>query len=189
RVPALLHASRGALARPLRSAGLPRRRRDRPGPAGVLSVHDLLNLPSILLGALVLAAQSAEPGERAVAELHRRAERAAPGSLEAPEVAVGRAGLGRRCLEEAKAGCAVELLGEAYALDENDGMTLAELTLAYVRAEDYDSARFYLQRAQTEVLRAPPEAYAVLGQIYDGLHRLDDAVDAWTEFARLGGQD
>jgi tetratricopeptide (TPR) repeat protein len=148
-----------------------------------------LILESILLGARVLAGQAAEPGERAIAELHRRAERAVPGSAEARDVSEDLARLGRRCLDEAKPGCAVELLGEAYALDENNGLVLAELTLAYVRAEDYDSARFYLKRAQTEVLRAPPEAYAVLGQIYDGLHRLDDAVDAWTEFARLGGQD
>lgn len=142
-----------------------------------------------LLAALALAGQDAADRDRAVAELHRRAQEVAPGSAAAREVADGLAKLGRQCLSEGQTGCAVELLGEALALDERNGLVQAELTLAFVRSEDFDSARFYLKRAEAGAAGAPPEIYAVLGDIYDGLHRLDDAVDAWTEFARLGGQD
>jgi len=145
--------------------------------------------PAALLAVFVLAGQDAADRERAVAELHQRAENVAPGSAAAREVADGLAALGRRCLAQGQSGCAVELLGEALALDERNGLVQAELTLAFVRSEDFESARFYLKRAEAGAAGAPPEIYGVLGDVYDGLHRLDDAVDAWTEFARLGGQD
>jgi tetratricopeptide (TPR) repeat protein len=145
--------------------------------------------PAALLAVLALAGQDAVDRDRAVAELHRRAENVAPGSPAAREVAAGLATLGRRCLSEGQPGCAVELLGEALALDDRNGLVLAELTLAFVRSEDFESARFYLKRAEAGAAGAPPEIYGVLGDVYDGLHRLEDAIDAWTEFARLGGQD
>ena len=97
--------------------------------------------------------------------------------------------MGRLFLSEGETGRSIELLGEAYGLDEENGLTLAELTLAYVRAGDFESARFYLQRAEPRATRAPPEIYGILGDVYDGLHRLDDAVAAWSEFVRFGGQD
>ncbi len=142
-----------------------------------------------LLAVLALAGQDAAERDRAVAELHRRAQEVAPGSPAAREVAEGLAKLGRQCLSGGQPGCAVELLGEALALDDRNGLVQAELTLAFVRSEDFESARFYLKRAEAGALGAPPEIYGVLGDVYDGLHRLDDALDAWTEFARLGGQD
>ena len=142
-----------------------------------------------LFAVLTLAGQDAVERDRAVAELQRRAERVTPGSPAAREVAAGLAKLGRQCLSRDEPGCAVELLAEALALDERNGLVLAELTLAYVRSGDLESARFYLKRAEAGAAGAPPEIYGVLGDAYDGLHRLDDAVDAWTEFARLGGQD
>jgi tetratricopeptide (TPR) repeat protein len=84
---------------------------------------------------------------------------------------------------------ATELLSEAYTLDEESGLVLAELTLCYVRAEDYENARFYLRLAEERAHRAPFEIYGVLGDAYFGLHRLDDAVLAWSEYVRLGGTD
>ena len=112
-----------------------------------------------LLAAAALAAQavsaprlasSADERERAVATLHRRAETAVPGTPEARDLAESLAVLGRLFLAEGDTGRAIELLGEAYGLDEENGLTLAELTLAYVRSGDFDSARFYLQRAESK---------------------------------------
>lgn len=130
-----------------------------------------------------------EDRERAVAALHRRAEAVPPGTPEARELAESFARVGRAYLSEGETGRAIELLGEAYGLDEENGLTLAELTLGYIRAGDFDSARFYLQRAEQRVTRAPPRIYGVLGEVYDALHRLEDAVAAWSEFVRFGGQD
>lgn len=152
-----------------------------------------------LLAAVALASGAAVPPqaarvegedrERAVAALHRRAESVKPGTPEARELAESLAVLGRLFLAEGETGRAIELLGEAYGFDEENGLTLAELTLAYVRSGDFESARFYLQRAEPRATRAPPEVYGVLGDVYDGFHRLEDAVTAWSEFARFGGQD
>jgi tetratricopeptide (TPR) repeat protein len=151
---------------------------------------------SVLLAAVALAGQAALPPptggedrERAVAALHRRAETVVPGTPDARKLAESFGIIGRLFLSEGETGRAIELLGEAYGLDEENGLTLAELTLAYVRAGDFDSARFYLQRAEPRATRAPPEIYGVLGEVYDAFHRLEDAVTAWSEFVRFGGQD
>jgi hypothetical protein len=56
-------------------------------------------------------------------------------------------------------------------------------------AEDYSFARFYLDLARDEKPRAPPDTYAILGGIYYSLNRLDEAVLAWEQFERLGGED
>jgi tetratricopeptide (TPR) repeat protein len=56
-------------------------------------------------------------------------------------------------------------------------------------AEDYSFARFYLDLARDQAPRAPPDAYAILGGIYYSLNRLDEAVLAWEQFERLGGED
>ena len=130
-----------------------------------------------------------EDREREVAALHRRTESALRGTPDARDLAESLAAIGRLFLAEGETGRAIELLGEAYGLDEENGLTLAELTLAYVRAGDFDSARFYLQRAEPRATRAPPEIYGVLGDVYDAFHRLEDAVAAWSEFVRFGGQD
>lgn len=127
--------------------------------------------------------------ERAIAAIHRRAARVAPGTAEAARLSAELGGVGHGYLEEGQYGRAIELLSEAYGLDEENGLVLSELTLAHVRVEDFDAARFYLQLAEERVASAPPEIYGVLGEIYYSLNRLDDAVLAWSEFARFGGQD
>lgn len=132
---------------------------------------------------------SPEQEERAIAAIHRRAQGVSSGSPAAIGLAAELEKIGRGSLARGQNGQAIELLGEAYALNEDNGLVLAELTLAYVRAEDYDAAAFYLRLAEERAMRAPPEIYSVLGSIYDSLHRLDDAVAAWSESVRLGGQD
>lgn len=127
--------------------------------------------------------------DRAIGALLARAAQAAPGSPEASQVAGELEKFGAGYLAEGDNGRATELLAEAYVLDEENGLILAELTLAYVRAGDLDSARFYLGRAEERVAHAPPQIYGVLGDAYFGLHRLDDAVVAWSEFFRFGGSD
>jgi tetratricopeptide (TPR) repeat protein len=127
--------------------------------------------------------------ERAIAAIHRRAATATPGSAEATRLSAELGGLGHGYLEEGEFGRAIELLSEAYGLDEQNGLVLSELTLAHVRVQDFDSARFYLRLAEERVASAPPEIYGVLGEIYYSLNRLDDAVLAWSEFVRFGGQD
>ena len=127
--------------------------------------------------------------ERRIAALHRRAAAAAPESAEAQAVAGALGALAREDLDAGEPGRAAELLGEAYALDEGNGLLLAELTLAHLALGDPETARFYLRRAEQRVSSGPPEVFAVLGDVYERLHRLDDAVAAWGEFVRLGGQD
>ena len=97
--------------------------------------------------------------------------------------------IGSELLGEGAPGPAIELLGEAYGLDEGNGRVLAELTLACLRAEDLDAARFYLERAGGGAEGAPPEVYRELGEEYVRLQRLEEAALAWGEAARLSGED
>jgi len=127
--------------------------------------------------------------ERRVAAAHRRAARAPAGSLEAKEVAGELSEIGSAYLERSETGRAIELLEEAWGLNSEDGLVLARLTLAYVMAEDYSFARFYLDLAREQEPRAPPQAYAVLGGLYYSVNRLEEAVLAWEQFERLGGED
>ena len=127
--------------------------------------------------------------ERAISEIHRRAASAVPGTPEASRLSDELGKIGRAYLDEGENGRAIELLSEAFSLDEQNGLVLSELTLAHVRADDLESARFYLELAEERVESAPPEIYGVLGEIYYSMNRLDDAVLAWSEFVRFGGQD
>jgi tetratricopeptide (TPR) repeat protein len=157
----------------------------------------LIPAAGLAAAALALAGQTApvprvaprEARDKAIAALHARAAFALPGSKEASRVAEDLQRLGEAYLAEGETGRAAELLTEAYALDEENGLALAELTLCHLRTEDLDGARFYLRLAEERVSRAPPEIYAALGDAYLGLHRLDDAVFAWEEFLRFGGTD
>lgn len=154
----------------------------------------MIRLGALGLAAFALAGQGSPvppdaQRESAIASIHRRASTVTPGTPGARQLARELSEIGRAYLGEGQAGRAVELLGEAYGLDEENGLVLAELTLAYVRLEDFDSARFYLRRAEERVALGPAEIFGVLGDVYDSLHRLEDAVTAWTEFVRLGGQD
>jgi tetratricopeptide (TPR) repeat protein len=149
-----------------------------------------------LVFAIVLGAEGGGPKdagaadlERRVAAAHRRAARTRAGSPEAKAVAAELSELGSAYLQRSETGRAIELLEEAWGWNSEDGLVLARLTLAYVMAEDYSFARFYLDLAREQEPRAPPDAYAVLGGLYDSVNRLEDAVLAWEQFERLGGED
>lgn len=121
--------------------------------------------------------------------LRVRAQTIRPGSAEARSIAAELGRIGRGYLEKGDAGRAVELLEEAYGFDEDNGLVLALLTLAYVRRSDFPFARFYLDLAEQRAPRAPAEAYEVLGEVYYSLNRLEDALLAWEHFRRLGGEN
>jgi tetratricopeptide (TPR) repeat protein len=127
--------------------------------------------------------------DRRAAALHRRAAATAPGTPAARELSGDLARLGEACLEQQETGRAIEILVQACALDAGNGQALATLTLAYVRAEDFSAARFYLDLARQNAPGAPPAIYRMLAQVYESLHRLEDAVDAFEEFVRLSGEE
>jgi tetratricopeptide (TPR) repeat protein len=124
-----------------------------------------------------------------LAKLRRQTPAAAPGTPGARAFAGRLEEIGRGYLEQGDLGRAVELLEEAYGWDERNGLVLAELTLAYVRAENFPFAHFYLELAEQRAPQAPPEIYATLGEVYYALNRVEDAVLAWEQFERLRGND
>jgi len=149
----------------------------------------LISLALILSGA---SADAAEPGTdlgKQLAAVRRRAAAVSPGTPAARDLARDLAQIGVGYLEAGDTGRAIELLEEAYGWNEQDGLLLAELTLAYVRAENYPFARFYLELAERQAAGAPPEIYGTLGDVYYGLNRVEDAVLAWEQFERLRGHD
>ena len=127
--------------------------------------------------------------ERRLDAARRHAGRAQTGGSEARGVAIELSDIGEAYLEQGETGRAIELLEEAWGWNPEDGLVLARLTLAYVRAEDYSFARFYLDLAREQAPRAPPEAYAILGDIYYSANHLEEAVLSWEQFERLGGSD
>ena len=133
-------------------------------------------------------AAPADPLHARVQTLRRRSEGVRPGTPEAGSIAGELGQIGRGYLEKGDTGRAVELLEEAYGWDEENGLVLALLTLAYVRRGDFPFARFYLDLAEQRAPRAPPQAYEVLGEVYYSLNRLEDAVVAWEHFQRIGGE-
>ena len=156
-------------------------------------------LPAALLvlgGLLVSPAQNAprdrDPAPQLARELdalRRRSASVEPGTAAARKLAAELGRIGAGYLDAGDNGRAIELLEEAYGWDEQNGLVLSELTLAYVRAEDFAFARFYLELAEQRATQAPPEAYARLGEVYDSLNRVEDAVLAWEQFERLEGND
>jgi tetratricopeptide (TPR) repeat protein len=122
-------------------------------------------------------------------EVRRRSEGVRPGTAEARVVAAELSEIGAGYLEKRDFGRAVELLGEALGFDSDNGIVLALLTLAYVRQEEFDFARFYLDLALQRAPRAPPRAYEILGEVYYSWNRLEDAVLAWEHFRELGGNN
>jgi tetratricopeptide (TPR) repeat protein len=149
-----------------------------------------------LLLALVLAAVSGTDAagptpqqDPQLAEVRRRAADVAPGTPEARELSRDLGRIGQGYLERGETGRAVELLEEAFGWDEENGLVLAELTLAYVREKNFPFARFYLELAEQRSAEAPPEVYAALGEVYYALNRVEDAVLAWEQFERLHGND
>ena len=135
------------------------------------------------------AADVAGTLDRELASLRRRTAEVAPETPAARDLARELGRIGRGYLDLGDVGRAVELLEEAYGWDEDNGLVLASLTLAYVRQENYPFARFYLELAERRAPHAPPEIYASLGDAYYALNRLDDAVLAWEQFERLAGGD
>jgi tetratricopeptide (TPR) repeat protein len=143
----------------------------------------------LVAGAAAAATPAApqDPLHARVQAVRARAEGVRPGSAEAAAIASELGSIGRAYLEKGDSGRAVELLNEAYGWNEENGLVLALLTLAYVRRDDFPFARFYLDLAEQRAPHAPPQAYQVLGEVYYSLNRLEDAVAAWEHFQRLGG--
>ena len=149
-------------------------------------------LLALAAGARSGPAQAAEPAPhlaRELAAIRKRPAPAGPGTPRARELARDLGRLGEGYLEIGETGRAVELLEEAYGWDEQNGLVLAELTLAYVREENFPFARFYLELAEQRAAHAPPEIYATLGEVYYALNRVEDAILAWEQFERLQGND
>jgi tetratricopeptide (TPR) repeat protein len=132
--------------------------------------------------------ESVDPLHSQLQVLRRRSQDVRPGTAEARSIAADLGRIGRGYLEKGDSGRAIELLEEAYSFDEDNGLVLALLTLAYVRRADFAFARFYLDLAEQRAPRAPPQAYEILGEVYYSLNRLEDAVVAWEHFRRLGGE-
>jgi len=86
---------------------------------------------------------------------------------------------------------AIELLSEAVARDEQNGVALAQLTLAYLRNGDVEFAEFYLRQARQLAAgsQPEPEIYVALGYVYEAQGRTDDAIVAWEEALRAGAKD
>jgi tetratricopeptide (TPR) repeat protein len=139
--------------------------------------------------AAVPPSTSARDLERRVADLLRRAGKILPGSAAAVGLSKEFTEAGAAYLAEGDPGRGAELLERAYSLDVENGLALARLTLACVRLENFETAAFYLRLAEQQSARSPPEIYRVLGDVYDSLHRLEDAALAWELFQRLGGAD
>jgi len=135
------------------------------------------------------ASPSARELERRVTDLFRRAAGIPPGSAAAVTLSKEFTETGAAYLSRGDPGRASELLERAYGLDVENGLALAELTLASVRLENFETAAFYLRLAEQQSARSPPEIYRVLGDVYDSLHRLEDAALAWEQYQRLGGDD
>jgi len=134
------------------------------------------------------AAAPIDPLHARLQAVRRRSDGVRPGTPGARSIATELGEIGRGYLEKGEDGKAIELLEEAYGWDDENGLVLALLTLAYVRRSDFPFARFYLDLAEQRAPRAPPQAYQVLGEVYYSLNRLEDAVVAWEHFQRLGGE-
>jgi tetratricopeptide (TPR) repeat protein len=158
---------------------------------GVVPASLLLGLALGALASTTALGQGplGEDLEKRLSAARRRAQVVKPDAPEATAVASELGDIGAAYLARGDTGRAVELLQEAYGWNPDNGLVLARLTLAYVRAENFPFARFYLDLAEERAPRAPPEAYAVLGEIYYSLNRVEDAVLAWEQFERLGGGD
>lgn len=130
-----------------------------------------------------------DPLANRVAALYRRAGTVAPSTSAAGTLSREFTEVGHAYLEQGEIGRAIELLEEAYGWDPANGLALAELTLAYVRAGNFDFSRFYLHLAEAQSPRSPPDIYGILGEVYYALNRLDDAIVAWEQYRKLGGEN
>jgi tetratricopeptide (TPR) repeat protein len=134
-------------------------------------------------------AAGSDPLHERLRAVRLRSEGVRPGTAAARSIAAELSEIGAAYLEKREFGRAVELLGEALGFDSDNGIVLALLTLAYVRQEEFDFARFYLDLALQRAPRAPPRAYEILGEVYYSWNRLEEAVLAWEHFRQLGGDN
>ena len=94
-------------------------------------------------------------------------------------------------LERGEIPRAIERLTQALTIDPENGVVLANLTLAYLRNGDSEFAEFYLELARQMTYRENPDprVYVVLGDVYERQERLEDAVLAWQHAEELGSRD
>ena len=120
-----------------------------------------------------------------------RREIAGPHPPPLPEQSRRLAGIGKRYLEAGDEARAIELLSEALADDPDDSAAAAALTLAYVRHGDLEFAEFYLEEAIQTSRMHPGDAnvFRELGELYAERNRTSEALRAWEEALRLGGDD
>ncbi|HET9793058.1 MAG TPA: tetratricopeptide repeat protein [Thermoanaerobaculia bacterium] len=160
------------------------RGRARRGPAAVCALL-------VALAASMAEGRPAAPADPApaLAELRREIESAHPPSL--AEQSRRLTGIGERYLASGDPARAIELLSEAVADDPDNGAAAAELTLAYVRHGDLEFAEFYLDAAIRTSHADPADArvFLELGELYAERNRTSEALRAWEEALRLGGDD
>jgi tetratricopeptide (TPR) repeat protein len=148
----------------------------------------------LLLAASAMTAQPGSTSEavdraRRLAKVRREVESAHPPA--AAEISTRLTDIALEYFEQNDLPQAIELLSEAVARDPDNGIALAGLILAYLKHEDLEFARFYLELAtQTAARRNPdPQAYLAIGNLYAARNRLQEALSAWDYYRRLGGSD
>jgi tetratricopeptide (TPR) repeat protein len=142
------------------------------------------------VASLALGAPAASPDPSEALDALRR-EIAGPRPPSPAEQSRRLAGIGGLYLAAGDAARAIELLSEAVADDPENGAAAAELTLAYVRRGDLEFAEFYLDAAIRTSSVDPAEArvFLELGTLYAERNRTSEALRAWEEALRLGGDD
>jgi tetratricopeptide (TPR) repeat protein len=144
-----------------------------------------------LLAAGAAAARPAAPADPGadLAELRREIRSARPPTL--AEQSRRLTDIGARYLASGETARAIELLSEAVGDDPENGPAAADLTLAYVRHGDLEFAEFYLDAAIRTSHADPADAriFLELGELYAERNRTSEALRAWEEALRLGGND
>ena len=141
--------------------------------------------------ALAVAGASGAGGDPGAALAQLRRETASAHPPPVSEQSRRLTEIGREYLGAGDPPRAIELLSEAAADDPGNGAAVAELTLAYVRHGDLEFAEFYLDAA-IRTSQANPDAVSVfreLGSLYADRNRTSEALRAWEEAMRLGGND
>jgi len=153
----------------------------RRGAAAALAALAVLFLPG--------GAAGVDDPASALAALRREIAGAHPPSL--AEQSRRLTEIGDRYLAAGDQPRAIELLAEAVADDPDNGAAAAELTLAYVRHGDLEFAEFYLDAAIRTSRSHPADAriFLELGALYADRNRTSEALRAWEEALRLGGDD
>ena len=146
------------------------------------------------IAALAVSGAAAAPApapDPAAALAGLRREIAGPHPPPLPEQSRRLAAIGERYVAANDLGRAIELLSEALADDPDNGGAAAALTLAYVRHGDLEFAEFSLDAAIRTSRAHPADAkvFRELGELYAERNRTSEALRAWEEALRLGGDD